>query len=247
MAPTSEFTEVTLALPATAADSELAARFGLAAAARDPDRWQLARSAGRLELVSPRAEGPLRWAVHGGDGDLARRLRSVRRQDPLARAVGCDRGGPAPNVVDATGGLCRDAMTLAVLDCRVTAIERVPALALLASTAIEGAGLADSVRVVVADAVSWLAARPADERPDVVCVDPMFATRGKAQVKKDMQICRLLAGQPTDVDRLLAAARGVARQRVVVKRHPDMPPLADGAAFEVEGERVRFDVYLTPA
>ena len=60
-----------------------------------------------------------------------------------------------------------------------------------------------------------------------------------------MQACRALAGPPTDTSALLAAARAAARDRVVVKRHPQHPPLADDVSFEVRGDRVRFDVYLT--
>jgi 16S rRNA (guanine1516-N2)-methyltransferase len=72
----------------------------------------------------------------------------------------------------------------------------------------------------------------------------MFAAGGKAQVKKDMQVCRLLAGAPEDPAPLLAAARATATDRVVVKRHHGEAPIAPDVAFTVPGERVRFDVYL---
>jgi hypothetical protein len=45
---------------------------------------------------------------------------------------------------------------------------------------------------------------------------------------------------------LFAAARAAARERVVVKRDAKAPPLAPGPSFAVDGERVRFDVYLAP-
>ncbi len=152
-----------------------------------------------------------------------------------------------PTVVDATAGLCRDAMVLAHLGCQVTAIERLPALAMLAGNAIANAGLADRLRILAADAVVWLRALPPDQAPAVVYLDPMFAEEGRAQVKKDMQVCRALAGPPDPPEALFAAARAVARERVVVKRHPNLPPLAEGVSFTVGGERVRFDVYLRPA
>ncbi|MEC7724693.1 MAG: class I SAM-dependent methyltransferase, partial [Planctomycetota bacterium] len=67
---------------------------------------------------------------------------------------------------------------------------------------------------------------------------------GKAQVKKEMQACRALAGPPTDTDELLRVAREAARDRVVVKRHPHHAPLTDDVSFEVKSGRIRFDVYL---
>lgn len=138
-------------------------------------------------------------------------------------------------------------MVLAHLGCQVIAIERVPALAMLAKNAIASSGLADRLQIVAADAVAWLQALPPAEAPAVVYLDPMFAEEGRAQVKKDMQVCRALAGPPDPPEPLFAAARAVARDRVVVKRHPNLPPLAEGVSFTVGGERVRFDVYLRAA
>jgi len=141
-------------------------------------------------------------------------------------------------------GLCRDAMVLAKLGCQVTAIERVPALAMLAAAAIDGSELGTRLSVQTGDAETWLAGLSPEQAPEVVYLDPMFAESGKAQVKKDMQVCRALAGPPDDTAPLFALAKQVARERVVVKRHPDLPPLGPGVSFAVEGERVRFDVYL---
>ena len=97
-----------------------------------------------------------------------------------------------------------------------------------------------------AEATAWLEAQAdSGARPAVVYLDPMFAEAGKAQVKKEMQACRALAGAPADAPALLAAARAAAGERVVVKRHPQHRPLADDVSFEVRGDRVRFDVYLS--
>jgi len=175
-------------------------------------------------------------------GSLARRLRGARRDEPLPRACGLHRRTDAPTVVDATAGLCRDAMVLAHLGCQVEALERVPALAFLAHDAIASSWLAPRLRVRCVDALAWLTTAAAC---DVVCLDPMFEAPGKAQVKKDMQVCRLLAGPPDDPLPLFDEARRLARERVVVKRAVDAPPLRPGVSFAVDGERVRFDVYLT--
>lgn len=115
---------------------------------------------------------------------------------------------------------------------------------MLAADAASGTAFAGSLEVVAADAVAWLDALPPEQAPAVVYLDPMFAEGGRAQVKKDMQVCRALAGPPADGEALFAAARRAARERVVVKRHPGAPPLAPGVSFAVGGERIRFDVYL---
>ncbi len=245
--------EVTLAPTREPRDLANAARFRIRiAAARDPQSWQLVRSpAGVMELCSPVGPNELRLDLDLSRGPLARRLRSARRSEPLPRACGLARAGRSPTILDATAGLCRDAMVLASLGCSVTAFERVPAFAFLAHDVIEKSLLAARLSVVAGDAEAWLVPRPDRTAPDVVYLDPMFADAGRArskqaQVKKDMQVCRALAGPGADAAALLPAARALAQQRVVVKRRHDLPPLAADVAFTVEGERVRFDVYLTP-
>jgi 16S rRNA (guanine1516-N2)-methyltransferase len=239
--------EVTLAPPVDDRDAANAARFGVPlAAAAAPDRWQLARLAGQLTLRTPAELGALEIGLELRFGPLATRLRSARRTDPLPRACGVGRRTEPLRVVDAMAGLGRDAMVLAQLGCHVTAIERIPALAMLSHDAIERSWLADRLAVISAAAEAWLQTEGEKLRPDVIYLDPMFATAGSAQVKKDMQVCRLLAGPPDDPLPLLALARRLAGDRVVVKRHHGAPPLQAGVSLAVSGERVRFDVYLTP-
>lgn len=198
-----------------------------------------------MTLCEPAERGGLVLGLDVANGPLARRIRDARRDEPLPRACGLHRAqrGAETFVFDATAGLCRDAMVLAHLGCRVEAMERVPALAFLADAAIEDTWLAARLRVRAGDSAELLAAW-SGERPHVVCLDPMFEATGKAQVKKDMQVCRALAGPPGDARALLELARRVASERVVVKRDPALAPLAPGASFTVDGERVRFDVYL---
>lgn len=242
MPPTFENVEVTLARPAGEQEMATAERFGIRLTDRDDTGWQFVRSSAGLELCAPGAEGPMRLEVCAGQGRIGRRLRSVGTAGPLPRAIGVGRKKKLPRVFDATAGLCRDAMSLAHLGCSVTAAERVPALAMFAFLAVADAGLDDRLTVVLGDAAELLGA--ALEPPDVVFLDPMFSAPGRAQVKKEMQICRALAGGPTDAEALFAAARAAAIDRVVVKRHPHHAPLAAGATFTVDSARVRFDVYL---
>ncbi|MEO6596202.1 MAG: class I SAM-dependent methyltransferase [Planctomycetota bacterium] len=247
MPPSWRAPEVTLAPPLREGDLELAAHFGVQVATeRDPTVWQLTRTAHRMKLCSPAGPEAMAIELDLRSGPLARRLRSSRRDEPLPRAIGLTRGQVSLTVVDATAGLCRDAMVLAHLGCRVTAIERIPALAFLAHDAASISAFAGHLEVLATDSTAWLGILSGAAAPEVVYLDPMFATAGRAQVKKEMQVCRALAGAAEDTAALFAAARAVARERVVVKRHHDLPPLADGVAFSVAGERVRFDVYLSP-
>jgi 16S rRNA (guanine1516-N2)-methyltransferase len=173
---------------------------------------------------------------------MARRIHTARRTDPLPRAVGLHKRHTV-NVVDATAGLGRDSMVLAHLGCSVIAVEQIPALCALVQLAVEDLGA--QIEVVMDDAIAWLEANP-DRAPEVVYLDPMFAEPSKSQVKKEMQACRILAGNPVAEQKLLEVARAVARDRVVVKRHPHHAPIAPGMSHTVESGRIRFDVYLTP-
>jgi len=244
MAPRLDPPEVTLALPALENDRRLAAELAVRTAARDPTTWQLVRGVPDLDLVAPDAIGGSRIAVSLSTGPLARRLRTSRPDEPLLRAIGVTRGQPPPSVLDATAGLCRDALVLAHHGCTVDAIERVAAFVLLVRSAIAGTSLERRLRVGVGDSLQWLADVPAERRPDVVYLDPMFAEEGRAQVKKDMQALRMLATQPLDEAALFAAAMATATRRVVCKRHPDGASLGGKPSFVVEGERVRFDVHV---
>ncbi|MBL8734739.1 MAG: class I SAM-dependent methyltransferase [Planctomycetes bacterium] len=209
---------------------------------RDEETWQLVRAVDRMELVAPRSTGALRLSLSLRQGAMARRLAGARPSDALPRAIGLHRRAP-PTVFDATAGLARDAMVLARLGCQVTAVERVPVLAFLVHEAARSASFAARLSVLVGDARDLLpkAAPP----PQVVYLDPMFEHDSSAQVKQEMQVCRLLAGGADDAGELFAIARQIASQRVVVKRHARQDPLAEPRSFVIDGERVRFDVYLT--
>jgi 16S rRNA (guanine1516-N2)-methyltransferase len=96
------------------------------------------------------------------------------------------------------------------------------------------------------DSRDVLRAMPPTDAPEVVYVDPMYIPQGKAAlVKKEMRICRMLVGDDLDAGELFDAARAVAQQRVVVKRHRQAPPLAPGVSVSLRGHVVRYDVYVT--
>ncbi|MEZ5990447.1 MAG: class I SAM-dependent methyltransferase [Planctomycetota bacterium] len=224
----------------------LATRLGAAGADAEAGRFVLEVGPEGLRL---RGEG-LALRLDYGAGPLGRRLRA-HGAEAVARACGLSRGR-RPAVVDATGGLGRDAMVLASRGAEVTLVERDPLLVVLLEDVLGRARAAGSeaaarVRLVPGDAVALLAGG-AVLAPEVVYLDPMFPPgRRRALVKQDMQLLQALCGEPEpDEDRrLLEAALAAGAGRVVVKRPRGAPDLGGLAPQQrLEGEGFRFDLYL---
>ncbi len=214
-------------------------------------RLELREAFSKTSATGPTpATGPIYVDFVGGR--LGHRARSIGHQRQLiARAIGsCE--GPI-TVVDATAGLSRDAFVLACLGCTVLAVERSPVLGALVRDGLTRAGQRHDERLdailrrmtlVVADSREVLAKMRGSSAPDIVYLDPIYPRRTKsALAKKESRICRRLVGDDPDAGELLAIASSVARRRVVVKRHPQAPPLAPCPTWQVIGTRVRFDVY----
>ncbi len=207
--------------------------------------WRLGTHEGEPELLAPE-DAPGRglradWRelrVPGG-------LQALRGQ-PLGRAV----GSGARTAIDATAGLGFDAFALAAIGLQVKAVEREPWVRALLERAHSRAAadaalapIAARVRIVAADARELLASH---QPVDVVLLDPMFPAKRKSDAKppKAMQALAAVVGADQDSDALLLLALTVARQRVVVKRPRQAPPLANlKPAWTIEGKLLRFDVY----
>jgi 16S rRNA (guanine1516-N2)-methyltransferase len=172
------------------------------------------------------------------------RPRMLARDDDLVRALGHGRG--ITTVVDATAGLGRDALALAVRGFAVVAVERSPWVQALWNDAIARDGLPPGLRFVAADAVAWLAeVAGTDAAPDAVFLDPMYPHgERRALPQREMRLLRTAVGDDVDVEALFAAARGAARRRVVVKRPKKAPPMGKGAAHCWVGASTRLELYL---
>jgi 16S rRNA (guanine1516-N2)-methyltransferase len=236
-----------LGLPLLVGDPEPPA--GSPAGVLGPALLLAATEAGlELRLAGSPRRRPLRVDWSGPLADEIGRP-GAARDIPLARALG--RAPAGGTVVDATAGLGRDAFRLACLGFSVLAVERSPILAALLTDGLARA-MADqelAPRIVrrltlrSADARTVLAEPPA---PDIVLIDPMYPAVGRSALPRgEMQLLRRLLGTDEDAAGLLAAARRVARDRVVVKRHARDPALsADAPTRRVIGRSTRFDVYL---
>jgi 16S rRNA (guanine1516-N2)-methyltransferase len=210
----------------------------------------------QLALIDDREVLAIRARFHGSGVDY-RRAKGGSRSEIIARAVGL-KGQKVPRVVDATAGLGVDAFVLASLGCRVTMLERVPAVSALLRDGLERSLLHASgndpaleailrrMQLVRTDAVEYFNRMAEADSPDVVYLDPMFPERRKsAAVKKEMQLFHKLIGPDKDADRLFQVALSRARDRVVVKRPRIAPSLAGREpSHRIEGKRNRYDVYL---
>lgn len=235
--------------------SALATRWGLSLAEAGEGELQLLLTPERLQLVQVGKGAPGPVYVDFVEGALAHRRRfGGGRGQTIARAVGL-KGGANPNVVDATGGLGRDAFVLASLGCRVTLLERSPVVAALLADGLEraerdseiGSWIRQRMQLIHTDAVSWMANLDEADFPEVVYLDPMFPHREKsALVKKEMRLFQQLLGEESDAGILLPAARRVARKRVVVKRPDYAPPLGGTPpTMAIKGKKHRYDVYVS--
>ncbi len=208
---------------------------------------QLVLTPERLELRDGRDPrlGPV--YVDFSHLDLRRYGPNLSRRQPLARAI----GKKTRTLVDATAGYCQDALLLALMGFRVTAIERSTVVMTLAQDGLRrfavqsGTTLAYRLQLINADARAVLASMI--PRPEAIYLDPMFPSKRKksAAVKKEMRLLRELVGNDPDALELLEISRQVALDRVIVKRPDDAPPLAPDPSVSITGKLVRYDIYLT--
>lgn len=170
----------------------------------------------------------------------------LSRRQPLARAF----GKKVRTIVDATAGYTQDALLLALMGFRVTAIERSPLVAALARDGLgrleaqSGLELRGKLRLLTGDARTLVPTLAPP--PDAVYLDPMFPPKRKksAAVRKEMRLLHELVGEDLDAGELFEIGRRAAGARVVVKRPDGAPPLAPGPTMSFPGKLVRYDVYL---
>lgn len=188
----------------------------------------------------------------GGKAGHRRKFGGGKGQD-IAKAVGLNKG-VSPWVLDATGGLGRDAFVLASLGCRVTIMERSPIVAALLADGLRRAGedievsaIAGQMSLMQGNAIELMQA--SENKYDVVYLDPMFPHREKsALVKKEMRLFQDLLRDDADADLLLRPALDLARYRVVVKR-PRLSPHLNGQmpTYQLEGKSCRYDIFSLKA
>ena len=241
--------------------TELALRLGLPLlpVGSDPvscDEVQavLVVAAGPLSLQRTGRGVPGPVAVDFGSAAMRHR-RSPGHNELLGRAVGVEKK-PQLRVLDATAGLGRDSFVLADIGCEVILCERHPVIVELLRSGMNTAtgrgdrwllGVLSRMRLLPGDA---RAQAPRElQGVEVIYLDPMFPPRAKsAAVKKEMALFQLLLDHDPcaqDADELLLWALQQDVARVVVKRPPRAPSLAQRQPSHcISGKAVRYDVYV---
>lgn len=171
--------------------------------------------------------------------------RAAGKKQGLVRACKPAKG---VRILDATAGWGRDAAVLASFGADVLMLERQPMMAALLADGLMRMQLhpasALAMSLMSMDAKDYLEHVSDSDYPDVIYIDPMHPTRQKsALVKKDMQALQQLIGADGDVLALIELALKKARSRVVVKWPQRLAPLLP-PHFSIDGETIRFDVYL---
>ncbi|TQV88174.1 class I SAM-dependent methyltransferase [Aliikangiella coralliicola] len=201
-----------------------------------------------LNLMLDRKSTQLAFDLN--DGEVAfRAARANKSNEVVAKAIGC-KPHYRPKVLDATAGMGRDALIMAMLGCEVMMHERNFAIFQLLSNALERlkkeakfSEVAYRLKINQIDSVNKTGEL---DNVEVIYLDPMFPERKKsALVKKEMRLFKLLAGDDPDADQLLLNALDSSAKRVVVKRPKGAPVLAGKKpSHEIVAKKFRYDVYL---
>ncbi|WP_444996707.1 class I SAM-dependent methyltransferase [Aliikangiella sp. IMCC44359] len=188
------------------------------------------------------------------DGEIGfRACRVSKSNEVVAKAIGC-KPHYRPKVLDATAGMGRDALVMAMLGCQVLMHERNRAVYLLLNNALQRLAqntnfnsIAERLKLANNNSLTTIShITNQAENIDVIYLDPMFPERKKsALVKKEMRIFKLLVGEDPDANELLEEALQANVKRVVVKRPKGAPVLAEkNPSHEITAKKFRYDVYL---
>lgn len=206
---------------------------------------------GALTLLATASDAPGGLSIDFSDNSLRKRALDGLKRQGIGKAVGLKKK-PLPDILDATAGLGSDAYLLASAGCQVFLLERSAIIHALLQDALQRlSSQADSPADSVARNLKLLHAdfldqSLAESSVDVVYLDPMFPTdRKSARSGKGMYLLQELLGNDCEEEQMLAKARYVARNRVVVKRGKRSSWLAQKEPDIIfRGSSSRFDVYL---
>ncbi len=157
------------------------------------------------------------------------------------------------SVLDSTGGSGTDSVLMASIGLKVTTCERNPILHALLQDAITR-GLEHTVLYPMLSSITLhhndaqnLLNMPQNPNFTIIYYDPMFPTRAKsAKVRKPMQVLQMLIGQDTDLTTALTLYIKKARNRVIVKRPKNSPPVSEHELnYHLQSRSTRFDIYRT--
>ena len=206
-----------------------------------------------LQLLLDGKTDTLKFDLAQGEVAL-RASKASKSNEVIAKAIGC-KSHYRPNVLDATAGMGRDSLMMAMLGCNVIMQERNFAIYHLLNNALLRLKNSHNFKSDIVERISLqkqnsIEKMNALEDVDVIYLDPMFPERKKsALVKKEMRLFKRLAGEDCDADQLLINALNSSAKRIVVKRPKGAPILAKDLvdkkpSHEILAKKFRYDVYL---
>lgn len=181
-----------------------------------------------------------RFALDFENRQNYQKKKSNLKSELLSRALGAGKYGL--NVLDLSAGLAVDAVFLAQLGYRVTAVERNPLIFLALEEALTHKPEL-SLQFKFGEALDYLKSDEA-AGSDVIYFDPMFPEKTKSALpRQEMVFFRNLVGRDEDALQILEyAIRKPGVKRVAVKRPVKAPALLK-TATTICGKLVRFDLY----
>lgn len=165
-------------------------------------------------------------------------------REPLAKALGIkgrnDQFQEKIHIWDTTCGTGKDLTLIHHFGARITAFERNPLVYLLLKDALRRFPL--DVELNFGDASRFVPGEA--ERPDVIYYDPMYPSKKKSALpRKEMRIFKEVVGEDTDSEKFINWALKMAKQRVVVKRPAEAPPVKEKPTASYTGKSTRYDMY----
>ena len=217
-----------------------------------PDKvpFYLAYNQNRLELID--TVSGYTSSVDFLSAQFQYRLRTNRSiNQHLLKAVGIKQG-VRPTICDVTAGYGIDGFYLASFGCKVTMIERYPAVWALLRDGLLRAADDSRTALIVKNNISLLRGDARDvlthhnRRFDTIYLDPMYPHRRKSALNKQkMRVLKSLVGDDRDQMRLFEAAKNYAVGRIVVKRPLTAPLIGkQSPSYQVKAQSSRYDVYL---
>jgi len=189
-------------------------------------------------------------------GDFTQKLHRLKQslsQELLVRAAKFKGAAEPLTAIDATAGLGEDSLILAAAGFRVKLYERNPVVYELLQDTLRRAAAVPELAEIVSrmeafHGDSMDAMRQLEAPPDVILLDPMFPARQKsALVKKKLQMIQKLETPCPDERELLLAAMEANPKKLIIKRPPKGPYLADFKPdYSISGKAVRFDCIVSP-
>lgn len=186
-------------------------------------------------------DGPLGYRIARAEGDSS----------PLRKALPRARDTSNKILWDLCGGWRVDALLMAHWGFEVHSFEKSPWVHLFSKRALERSRLVPEKELLLSltlgDAREALESLPLTQgpRPSIIYIDPMYPQLGTSALNQaEMRYLHKISANADSADELLAAARTIALDQVIVKRPQKAPGLSLSPQHEIIHGSTRFEIYL---